>query len=77
MEAKENDTLTGILQTIKEGKLPLPDSLDQLHSQWNMLKREDEIFSDIGLKDRQQKIDHESKQLPRPLSRNRIIHFGR
>ena len=42
----------------------LTDSLDQLHSQWNMLKREDEIFSDIGLKDRQQKIDHESKQLP-------------
>ena len=63
-KVKENDTLTGILQTIKEGKLPLPDSLDQLHSQWNMLKREDEIFSDIGLKDRQQKIDHESKQLP-------------
>ncbi|EGP5187570.1 TPA: D-alanyl-lipoteichoic acid biosynthesis protein DltD [Enterococcus faecium] len=63
-KVKENDTLTGILQTIKEGKLPLPDSLDQLHSQWNMLKREDEIFSDIGLKDCQQKIDHESKQLP-------------
>lgn len=54
-KVKENDTLTGILQTIKEGKLPLPESLDQLHSQWNMLKREDEIFSDIGLKDRQQK----------------------
>ncbi|HFR3106056.1 TPA: D-alanyl-lipoteichoic acid biosynthesis protein DltD [Enterococcus faecium] len=63
-KVKENDTLTGILQTIKEGKLPLPESLDQLHSQWNMLKREDEIFSDIGLKDRQQKIDHESKRLP-------------
>ena len=54
-KVKENDTLTEILQTIKEGKLPLPESLDQLHSQWNMLKREDEIFSDIGLKDRQQK----------------------
>ena len=64
-KVKENDTLTGnSTKTIKEGKLPLPDSLDRLHCQWNMLKREDEIFSDIGLKDRQQKIDHESKQLP-------------
>lgn len=30
-----------------------------------MLKREDEVFSNIGLKDRQQKIDHESKRLPK------------
>lgn len=54
-KVKENDTLTAILQTIKKGKLPLPESLNQLRSQWNMLKREDEVFSNIGLKDRQQK----------------------
>ncbi|HDA3005345.1 TPA: D-alanyl-lipoteichoic acid biosynthesis protein DltD, partial [Staphylococcus aureus] len=64
-KVKENDTLTAILQTIKKGKLPLPESLNQLRSQWNMLKREDEVFSNIGLKDRQQKIDHESKRLPK------------
>lgn len=48
----------------QKGKLPLPESLNQLRSQWNMLKRGWSI-QQYWVERSTAKIDHESKRLPK------------
>ncbi|WP_165003043.1 MULTISPECIES: D-alanyl-lipoteichoic acid biosynthesis protein DltD [unclassified Enterococcus] len=60
----ENEELKMILDTVKAGRMPKKEELDSLRDKWNLLKREDEIFSNIGLHDRQKEIDRDVKALP-------------
>lgn len=63
-KVKENERLTDVLKTIKAGQLPTSDKIDQFQNKWNLLKKEDELFSNIGLNNQQTKIDYETKALP-------------
>lgn len=60
----ENQTLTELLQQIKAGRLPTEKSRKKLYPAWQLLKREDELFSQIGLVGKQKRIDHATGQLP-------------
>lgn len=61
---KKDEKLTEMLQMIKKGQLPSVEKRNQLRLNWNILKREDEMFSNIGLKSKQDKIDQAMKPLP-------------
>lgn len=61
---KKDEKLTEMLQMIKKGQLPSVEKRNQLRLDWNILKREDEMFSNIGLKSKQDKIDQAMKPLP-------------
>lgn len=61
---KKDEKLTEMLQKIKAGQLPSRDQRDELRNKWNLLKREDGLFSSIGLKSKQPAIEHATKSLP-------------
>lgn len=75
-KVKQDEALTEVLKTIKAGQLPAPDKINQFGSKWNLLKREDEVFSNIGLKDKQAKIDHEAKALPTQYQEKHLANLA-
>lgn len=56
--------LTIVLKKIKAGIMPTEKERTQLNDQWNILKREDELFSGIGLRDKQKQISQAMEALP-------------
>ena len=75
-KVKENERLTDVLKTIKAGQLPASDKIDQFQNKWNLLKREDELFSNIGLNNQQTKIDHETKALPDSYQEASLVNLA-
>lgn len=73
-KVKENDTLTAILQTIKR-EATLPESLNQLRSQWNMLKRGWSIQQYWVERSTAKSIMSQNDY--QTIPRNRIIHFSK
>lgn len=75
-KVKEDEALTEVLKTIKAGELPAADKIDQFQNKWNLLKREDELFSNIGLSNQQAKIDHETKPLPNSYQEDSLANLA-
>src|SRR5699024_3947117 len=73
---KKDEKLTEMLQMIKKGQLPSVEKRNQLRLKWNILKREDEMFSNIGLKSKQVKIDQAMKPLPENSQKNWDYRFS-
>ncbi|MEY8446308.1 D-alanyl-lipoteichoic acid biosynthesis protein DltD [Enterococcus ratti] len=61
---KKDERLTEMLNMIKSGRLPSEKKRSELSNKWNILKREDEVFSAIGLRSKQKEIDEATKSLP-------------
>lgn len=61
---KKDQQLSEMLKKIKANQLPSAVQLNKMRTKWNILKREDEMFSDIGLKSKQSQIDHAIQSLP-------------
>ncbi|EOH97920.1 D-alanyl-lipoteichoic acid biosynthesis protein DltD [Enterococcus pallens] len=60
----KDDRLARMLDNIKEGKLPDKEDLRISQLKYNMLSREDELFSTIGMRSKQESIDKSTKALP-------------
>lgn len=73
---KKDEKLTEMLQMIKKGQLPSVEKRNQLRLNWNILKREDEMFSDIGLKSKQDKIDQAMKPLPATYQEKQLVNLA-
>lgn len=73
---KKDEKLTEMLQMIKKGQLPSAEKRNQLRLNWNILKREDEMFSDIGLKSKQDKIDQAMKPLPATYQVKQLVSLA-
>jgi D-alanine transfer protein len=75
-KANTNTLLKPVLETIEKGTVPSKDSLKLQKLQWNMLKREDEIFSTIGLDDKQEVIDTSVDLLPKEYQEQKLIEMA-
>ncbi len=60
----KDDRLAHMLDQVKQGQLPADEDLQVSRLQYNLLSREDELFSTIGLKSKQETIDKNTKALP-------------
>ncbi|WP_265456735.1 D-alanyl-lipoteichoic acid biosynthesis protein DltD [Enterococcus sp. HY326] len=70
---KSNNTLVAALEKIAAGKLPEQSELDYFQLQSNLLSREDELFSGIGLNRNLQKdINQAAKALPEQYDESAI-----
>ncbi|WP_159721280.1 D-alanyl-lipoteichoic acid biosynthesis protein DltD [Enterococcus sp. CSURQ0835] len=61
---RKDDRLERMLQAIQAGNLPQKNDLRFSQLKLNMLNREDQLFSTIGMVSRQKQIDHATKELP-------------
>lgn len=60
----KDDRLARMLTNIQDGKLPNKEDLRISRLKYNMLSREDELFSTIGMRSKQESIDKNTKALP-------------
>ncbi|MBF8807652.1 MAG: D-alanyl-lipoteichoic acid biosynthesis protein DltD [Enterococcus lacertideformus] len=73
---KKDEQLTDILKMIDAGQLPSEAKINKLRMNWNILKREDELFSSIGLKSKQEEIEHATKYLPDKYQEKNLIDLA-
>jgi D-alanine transfer protein len=71
-----NISLKTILENIEKGLSPSAKSLSYQKLQWNMLKREDEIFSNIGIENKQKIIDQSVDLLPNEYQEKTLIQLA-
>ncbi|EPH99523.1 DltD protein [Enterococcus faecalis 13-SD-W-01] len=71
-----NISLKTILENIEKGLTPSAESLSYQKLQWNMLKREDEIFSNIGIENKQKIIDQSVDLLPNEYQEKTLIQLA-
>ena len=68
----KDEDITRILSTVQKGIKPNDKELAGLEDKWNILKREDELFSGIGLMDKQKQIDQATKPLPTSYEKEQL-----
>jgi len=68
----KDEDITRILSTVQKGIKPNDKELAGLEDKWNILKREDELFSGIGLTDKQKQIDQATKPLPTSYEKEQL-----
>ncbi|MBO1298830.1 MULTISPECIES: D-alanyl-lipoteichoic acid biosynthesis protein DltD [unclassified Enterococcus] len=72
----DDEEIARILNTVKKGLTPGDKELAELEDKWNILKREDELFSGIGLTDKQNRINQATKPLPASYEKEQLAKLA-